>query len=165
MHKQRRGRKEQKERLWHPISTAKSGRKKKSEDKRATRPYHPRSDRGAPRAGLKKRPAMRLMWGESTEQRGRHHIYRATTNGSELDLFQRREKERSCRFEGAQAAKGEEGAEGATLASDFNRQERWKEEIGGQESNKALPPPERPRCTKSWPKKAASYAFSVGRVA
>ncbi|KGP79777.1 hypothetical protein P364_0122400 [Paenibacillus sp. MAEPY2] len=62
-------------------------------------------------------------------------------------MFQRREKERSCHFEGAQAAKGEEGAEGVTLASDFNRQERWKEEIGGQESNKALPPPERPRCT------------------
>jgi len=48
VHKQRRGRKEPKERLWHPISPAKSGRKKKSEDKRATRPSHPRSVRGAP---------------------------------------------------------------------------------------------------------------------
>jgi len=48
VHKQRRGRKEPKERLWHPISTAKSGGKKKSEDKRATRPCHPRSVRGAP---------------------------------------------------------------------------------------------------------------------
>ncbi|WP_405155590.1 hypothetical protein [Paenibacillus sp. FSL K6-0108] len=38
-------------------------------------------------------------------------------------------------LQGAPAAKGEEGAAGATLASDFNRQERWKEEIGGQESD------------------------------
>ncbi|WP_276314467.1 hypothetical protein [Paenibacillus xylanexedens] len=28
-----------------------------------------------------------------------------------------------------------------SLASDFNRQERWEKEIGGQESTKALPPP------------------------
>ncbi len=70
-----------------------------------------------------------------------------------LDLIQRARLERSCCFQGAQAAKGEEGAEGATLASDFNRQERWEKEIGGQESDKALPPPKRPRCTKSWPEK------------
>lgn len=61
--------------------------------------------------------------------------------------YSERRKSEAVALKGAQAAKGEEGAEGATLASDFNRQERWKEEIGGQESNKALPPPERPRCT------------------
>ncbi|MDN8590370.1 hypothetical protein Q0V21_16470 [Paenibacillus sp. 11B] len=58
--------------------------------------------------------------------------------------YSERRKSEAVALKGAQAAKGEEGAEGATLASDFNRQERWKEEIGGQESDKALPPPKRP---------------------
>ncbi|OME77747.1 hypothetical protein BK122_25170, partial [Paenibacillus pabuli] len=51
-------------RLWHPISTAKSGGKKKSEDKRATRPCHPRSVRGAPRAG-QENTASQAFSGES----------------------------------------------------------------------------------------------------
>ncbi|MBP2249639.1 hypothetical protein J2Z28_006341 [Paenibacillus xylanexedens] len=41
------------------------------------------------------------------------------------------------------------------MASDFNRQERWEKEIGGQESTKALPPPN-VRCAQ--PKKVFVFA-------
>ncbi|MEK4053388.1 hypothetical protein MHB84_07045 [Paenibacillus sp. FSL F4-0087] len=80
-----------------------------------------------------------------------------------LDLVQRARIERSRCFQGAQVAKGEEGAEEATLASDFNRQERWKKEIGGQESDKAL----RPRSVRGAPRAGQENAVSqhlVGRV-
>ncbi|MGX1826956.1 hypothetical protein ACWIE6_01780, partial [Paenibacillus taichungensis] len=46
------------------------------------------------------------------------------------------------------------------MASDFNRQDRWKKEIGGQESDKAL----RPRSVRGAPRagqeNTASHAFS-----
>ncbi|SEL02984.1 hypothetical protein SAMN05518856_1079 [Paenibacillus sp. OK003] len=48
------------------------------------------------------------------------------------------------------------------MASDFNRQERWEKEIGGQESDKALPPPERPRCIKGWPRKYGQPCIEWG---